>query len=49
MTLTHALILETHNIGSESQISKWAERMRTRLSSIEHNSNRENMFVVGCL
>src|SRR5215471_13034661 len=49
MTLTQALILETHYIGSESQFSKWAECMRTRLSSIEHNSNRENMFVVGCL
>jgi hypothetical protein len=49
MALTQALLLEIHSIGSESQFSNFTDWIRTRLSSLERNSNRDNMFVAECL
>jgi hypothetical protein len=49
MILTQALVLEIRGVGSESQFSKLTGRVRARLSSLEHNGNRENMFVAECL
>jgi hypothetical protein len=49
MALTQAVLLAMPRIGSESQFSKLTDWMRRRLSSLEHNSNRQNMVVAECL